>query len=83
MANQNAEQRARDRIDAQLREAGWTVQNAVAMNLNAADGIAVRELEDGARLRQGRLPALRQEERGRSGRGQTGRRHPDWRRSPN
>jgi type I site-specific restriction endonuclease len=43
MANQNAEQRARDRTDAQLREAGWTVQNAVAMNLNAADGIAMRE----------------------------------------
>lgn len=44
-ANQNAEQKARDRIDAQLRAAGWEVQNAVAMNISAATGVAVREFK--------------------------------------
>lgn len=41
--NQNAEQRARDNIDAKLREAGWEVQGYAAMNLTAGRGVAVRE----------------------------------------
>ncbi|MBX7132744.1 MAG: DEAD/DEAH box helicase family protein [Fimbriimonadaceae bacterium] len=44
-ANQNAEQRARDRIDRLLRDAGWEVQNAVAMNIHSSPGVAVREFK--------------------------------------
>lgn len=44
-ANQNAEQRARDRIDRLLRDAGWEVQDAGAMNIAAAPGVAVREFK--------------------------------------
>jgi type I restriction enzyme, R subunit len=40
--NQNAEQRARDRIDAMLRDAGWDVQDFSVMNL-AGRAVAVRE----------------------------------------
>lgn len=43
MLNQNPEQRARDRIDAMLAQAGWIVQEKKAINLNAGLGIAVRE----------------------------------------
>ena len=41
--NQNPEQLARDRIDAQLRQAGWVVQAKNKINLHAALGVAVRE----------------------------------------
>ena len=37
------EDRARETIDRQLTEAGWTVQDAKAMNLHAGRGVAVRE----------------------------------------
>ncbi len=43
MPNQNAEQRARDRIDAQLRAAGWAIQNKNAIDFNEGEGQAVRE----------------------------------------
>jgi type I restriction enzyme R subunit len=42
-ANQNPEQQARDRIDAQLRAAGWAVQAKNKVNFAAAPGVAVRE----------------------------------------
>jgi type I restriction enzyme, R subunit len=41
--NQNPEQLARDRIDQQLEQCGWTVQNASQVNLAAGAGVAVRE----------------------------------------
>lgn len=41
--NQNHEQQARDAIDEQLRQAGWTVQHAKKIDLNAGLGQAVRE----------------------------------------
>lgn len=41
--NQNHEQQARDAIDEQLRQAGWTVQHAKKIDLNAGMGQAVRE----------------------------------------
>jgi type I restriction enzyme R subunit len=44
-ANQNPEQKARDRIDAMLVEAGWVVQNNTAINFGAGRGIAVREYQ--------------------------------------
>src|SRR5580700_3819771 len=44
-SNQNAEQRARDQIDAKLAEAGWIVQHRTAINFNAGSGIAVREYQ--------------------------------------
>jgi type I restriction enzyme R subunit len=40
---QTPEDKAREQIDQQLIAAGWIVQNAQAMNLNAGRGIAVRE----------------------------------------
>ena len=43
--NQNPEQHARDTIDAQLLQAGWTVQSAKKIDLNAGLGQAVRELQ--------------------------------------
>lgn len=43
--NQHPEQRARDRIDRQLEQAGWLVQNKNAINLSAGPGIAVREYD--------------------------------------
>ena len=39
--NQNPEQQARDRIDAQLRAAGWAVQKKI--DFSAGVGQAVRE----------------------------------------
>ncbi len=41
--NQNPEQKARDTIDALLVQAGWIVQSAKKIDLNAGLGIAVRE----------------------------------------
>jgi type I restriction enzyme, R subunit len=41
--NQNPEQQARDRIDEQLAQCGWIVQNAKQVNLAAGPGVAVRE----------------------------------------
>ena len=41
--NQNPEQKARDNIDALLRQAGWVVQSAKKIDLNAGVGQAVRE----------------------------------------
>lgn len=43
MANQNAEQIARDLIDSQLEKSGWAVQDHAHMNLKAAKGVAIRE----------------------------------------
>lgn len=41
--NQGPEQRARDEIDGQLRQAGWSVQSRRELDLSAARGVAVRE----------------------------------------
>ncbi len=41
--NQNPEQIARDAIDAQLRAAGWAVQDKDAIDFHAGEGQAVRE----------------------------------------
>ncbi len=43
--NQNPEQKARDKIDALLEEAGWKVQHAKKIDFNAGLGIAVREYQ--------------------------------------
>lgn len=43
--NQNPEQKARDRIDALLKQAGWTVQHAKRIDLNVGMGQAVREYQ--------------------------------------
>lgn len=43
MVNQNPEQKARDKIDAQLEKAGWVVQNKKKINFSASLGVAVRE----------------------------------------
>src|SRR5262245_6971911 len=45
---EHPEQRARRRIDAMLAEAGWAVQDRAAMNLAAAPGVAIRELQTSA-----------------------------------
>ena len=44
-SNQNPEQKARDNIDARLRQAGWAVQNNKKIDLNAGLGQAVREYQ--------------------------------------
>jgi type I restriction enzyme R subunit len=44
-ANQNPEQKARDTIDALLTQAGWIVQSAKKIDLNAGAGQAVREYQ--------------------------------------
>ena len=36
--NQNPEQKARDTIDALLRQAGWAVQNVSNLDLNVGQG---------------------------------------------
>ncbi|MFZ3209361.1 MAG: DEAD/DEAH box helicase family protein [Geobacteraceae bacterium] len=41
--NQNPEQKARDTIDAQLRQAGWQVQHKKKIDLSVGSGQAVRE----------------------------------------
>ncbi|WP_295625475.1 hypothetical protein [uncultured Nitrosomonas sp.] len=43
--NQNPEQKARDNIDSLLQQAGWMVQSAKNINLNAGLGQAVREYQ--------------------------------------
>lgn len=43
--NQNPEQLARDKIDQQLRAAGWEVQAKNKTNLRAATGVAIREYQ--------------------------------------
>ena len=43
--NQNPEQKARDNIDALLMQAGWIVQSAKKIDLNAGQGQAVREYQ--------------------------------------
>ena len=43
--NQNPEQKARDAIDAQLKQAGWVVQSAKKIDFSAGLGIAVREYQ--------------------------------------
>ena len=43
--NQNPEKKARDDIDALLRQAGWVVQSARKIDLNAGLGQAVREYQ--------------------------------------
>ncbi|MDQ1316288.1 MAG: type restriction enzyme subunit, partial [Pseudomonadota bacterium] len=43
--NQNPEQKARDNIDALLMQAGWIVQSAKKIDLNAGLGQAVREYQ--------------------------------------
>jgi len=45
MVNQNPEQKARDRIDFQLEQAGWIIQDLKKVNVNAGPGIAVREYQ--------------------------------------
>lgn len=44
-ANQNSEQAARIQIDAQLSAAGWAIQDIATLNLHAARGVAVREMQ--------------------------------------
>lgn len=44
-SGQTTEQRARERIEATLREAGSAVQNRRVVNLSAARGVAVREFQ--------------------------------------
>ena len=43
--NQHPEQRARDRIDDLLRDAGWEIQSKETINVFASLGVAVRELQ--------------------------------------
>jgi type I restriction enzyme R subunit len=43
--NQNPEQKARDNIDKQLRQAGWVIQNKNQLNLHEGLGQAVREYQ--------------------------------------
>jgi type I restriction enzyme R subunit len=43
--NQNPEQLARDRIDRELIQCGWLIQDKNQINLSAAAGIAVREYQ--------------------------------------
>lgn len=43
--NQNPEQIARDKIDAQLRSAGWAVQDKRKINLHEKLGVAIREYQ--------------------------------------
>ncbi|MGL5034217.1 MAG: type I restriction endonuclease [Microcystaceae cyanobacterium] len=43
--NQNPEQMARDRIDRQLANSGWTVQDKKKVDLSVSLGVAVREYQ--------------------------------------
>lgn len=45
MPNQNPEQIARDKIDAQLLQCGWVIQDKNKINLTDALGVAVREYQ--------------------------------------
>lgn len=46
--NQNPEQKARDKIDNLLIQAGWTIQHKNRINFSASRGIAVREYQTDA-----------------------------------
>ena len=48
MANQNPEQRARDRIDQLLIQAGWLVRDKKTIDFTAGPGLAVREYQTDA-----------------------------------
>lgn len=41
--NLTPEQQAREKIDKRLRESGWEVQNKDSINLNASEGVTIRE----------------------------------------
>ncbi len=43
--NQNPEQLARDRIDIELTQCGWVIQNKKQINLYASTGVAIREYQ--------------------------------------
>ncbi|MDX1937388.1 MAG: type I restriction-modification enzyme R subunit C-terminal domain-containing protein [Flavihumibacter sp.] len=43
--NQNPEQQARNKIDAELLQCGWLIQNKNQINLAAGTGIAIREYQ--------------------------------------
>ena len=45
MVNQNPEQKARDQIDAMLKQAGWVVQDKNKINFAVSTGVAVREYQ--------------------------------------
>ncbi len=45
MTNQNPENKARDRIDAMLHQAGWVVQKKDRIDFGASMGVAVREYQ--------------------------------------
>ena len=50
MINQTPEQIARDKIDRQLQNCGWLIQDKNKINLNAGIGVAVREYQTNAGL---------------------------------
>lgn len=60
-SNQNHEQVARDAIDAQLRDAGWFVQNKNAIDFNKGVGQAVREYTTDCGPRKHTLLIMEQE----------------------
>lgn len=45
MVNQTPEQKAREKIDSMLRNAGWSVQHKKNVNLSESKGVAVREYQ--------------------------------------
>jgi type I restriction enzyme R subunit len=45
---QRARDKARDKVDAMLRQAGWAVQDKDKINFNASLGVAVREYQTDA-----------------------------------
>jgi len=45
MTNQNPEQIARDHIDKQLLDCGWSIQEKKQINLSAGLGVAVTEYQ--------------------------------------
>lgn len=45
MVNQSPEEKARDKIDSMLRNAGWSVQDKKKVNLSESKGVAVREYQ--------------------------------------
>ena len=76
------EQKARVQIDALLEKAGWAVQDADAVNIDAARGVAVREF--GLKPGHGVADYLLyvDQKGGRRRRGQAGRLHAHRRRDP-
>ena len=45
MPNQTPEQKAREKIDLMLTQAGWVVQSKREVNLSAGKGVAIREYQ--------------------------------------